>query len=150
MKSIILIIVVFVLTGSAAAQNSRGAASDTVKVKKEKAVEENSEPVIYTVVEDMPRFPGGDGAMLKFITENIVYPDSARENNIQGRVVVKFVVDEEGKIGQVKVVSKPLGWGLEEEAIRVVTSMPNWIPGKQRGVPVQVYYTIPIRFQLGE
>src|SRR5690606_8626464 len=111
-------------------------------------VEQTKEPEIFTVVEDMPEFPGGEKKMLEYIAENLEYPPLAKENNIQGRVVVQFVVDENGKIVDAKVV-KDLGWGTGEAALKVVRSMPRWKPGKQRNKPVRVRYILPIRFVLG-
>jgi protein TonB len=109
-----------------------------------------SGPEIFIVVEDMPEFPGGQDSMAKFISDNLIYPALAQENNIQGRVVVQFIVEEDGRISNVKLVSTPLGWGLDEAAIRVIKKMPNWKPGKQRGEPVKVRFVIPIRFQLSD
>ncbi len=110
-------------------------------------VEQTSEPEIFMVVEDPPQFPGGEAEMLKYIAENLDYPPLARENNIQGRVVVKFVVDENGKVMNAQVV-KGIGWGCDEAALKVVNSMPRWKPGKQRNKPVRVWFMLPIRFQL--
>lgn len=111
--------------------------------------EKTDEPDFFVVVEDMPEFPGGEVAMSKYIQANLEYPQLAVENNIQGRVVVQFIVDERGKITNAAVVSKPLGWGCEEAALKVINSMPHWTPGKQRNKPVKVRFVVPIRFQLG-
>ncbi|MDX5321106.1 MAG: energy transducer TonB [Bacteroidota bacterium] len=112
-------------------------------------VEQTAEPEIFMVVEDPPQFPGGEAAMLKYIADNLEYPPLARENNISGRVVVQFVVDENGKITQAKIIGKPLGWGCDEAALKVVNSMPRWKPGKQRNKAVRVRFVLPIRFVLG-
>lgn len=114
----------------------------------EEEVEKTSEEEIFMVVEENPEFPGGVKKMYEFIGKNLQYPPLARENNIQGKIVVNFVVDKDGSITNVKVVSKPLGWGCEEEAIRVVKMMPKWKPGMQRNKPVRVSYNLPIKFQL--
>jgi protein TonB len=106
-----------------------------------------SEPEIFTVVEEMPSFPGGDQELLKFMAENTKYPPLARENGLQGIVVVTFVVDERGKIDKVQVL-RGIGGGCDEEAIRVVKAMPQWKSGKQRGMPVRVQYNLPFRFTL--
>ena len=111
-------------------------------------VEVTKEPEIFMVVEDPPAFPGGEAAMMKYIADNLEYPPLARENNIQGRVVIQFVVDENGKITDAKVV-KGIGWGCDEAAPKVVNSMPRWKPGKQRNKAVRVRYVLPIRFVLG-
>jgi len=94
----------------------------------------------------MPQFPGGEKAMLAFIKTNLKYPDSARVKGISGRVIVTFVVDSVGKIGRIKVM-RGIGSGCDEEAIRVLELMPDWIPGKRQGKPVAVSYTMPFRFE---
>ncbi len=104
-------------------------------------------PKIFTYVEQMPEFPGGADALNAFLAKNLRYPDVARENNIQGRVNVKFVVNEEGDISEV-TVQKGIGGGCDEEAKRVVLKMPKWKPGKQNGKAVKVYYSLPVRFTL--
>lgn len=105
-------------------------------------------PQILTFAEQMPEFKGGLEEMYKFLQKNIQYPPLARENGQEGKVILSFVVGTDGKISQIEQVGKKLGWGLDEEAIRVVKSMPPWNPGKQNGKPVTVKYTIPIKFQL--
>lgn len=106
-----------------------------------------SEPEIFTIVEEMPTFPGGDQALLEYMAKNTKYPPLARENGLQGIVVVTFVVDEGGRINNVQIL-RGIGGGCDEEAIRVVQSMPAWKPGKQRGMPVRVQYNLPFRFTL--
>jgi periplasmic protein TonB len=103
--------------------------------------------VPLSVVDQMPQFPGGEREMLRFIKNNLRYPLSAQENNVQGTVILNFVVDREGKIVNIKVV-KAIGFGCDEEAVRVMEKMPNWTPGKQRGQPVLVSFTMPFRFVL--
>jgi TonB family protein len=102
---------------------------------------------IYTVVEVMPSYVGGDEARLKFLKDNIKYPSEAKESAIQGTVYVTFVVDETGKISDVKTL-RGIGGGCEEEAIRVVKMMPKWIPGEQSGKKVKVQFNMPIKFIL--
>lgn len=109
--------------------------------------EEVEELEIFTVVESMPEFPGGDAARMKFLQENIKYPQLARESGIQGTVYVTFVVETNGKVTDVKVL-RGIGGGCDEEAVRVIQSMPRWVPGKQRGKPVRVQFNMPIRFTL--
>lgn len=106
-----------------------------------------AEPEIFTIVEEMPSFPGGDQALLEYMAKNTKYPPLARENGLQGIVVVTFVVDEKGNINNVQVL-RGIGGGCDEEAIRVVKTMPAWKPGKQRGMPVRVQYNLPFRFTL--
>jgi periplasmic protein TonB len=102
---------------------------------------------IFTVVEEMPAFPGGDSKLLEYIRNNIKYPSIARENNIQGRVFVTFVVDKDGKVKDAKVV-RGIGGGCDEEALRVVKSLPEWKPGRQNGRNVMVQFTLPVNFTL--
>ncbi|NCC73397.1 MAG: energy transducer TonB [Sphingobacteriia bacterium] len=109
--------------------------------------EEVEELEIFTVVESMPEFPGGDAARMKFLQENIKYPQLARESGIQGTVYVTFVVETNGGVTDVRVL-RGIGGGCDEEAVRVIQSMPKWIPGKQRGKPVRVQFNMPIRFTL--
>lgn len=112
--------------------------------------EDEPEPVaeeIFTFVEEYPEFPGGDKALREYILNNIKYPEVARTSGITGTVYVQFVVEKDGSISDVKVV-RGIGGGCDEEAVRVVKSMPRWKPGKQRGQPVRVYFTLPIEFKL--
>lgn len=99
------------------------------------------------VASKMPSFPGGEEAMMKYIQKEINYPPLARENGIQGRAVVMFIVEKDGSISNIEVV-KPLGWGIDEEAIRMVKSMPNWIPGENNFRPARVKIALPIKFLL--
>lgn len=105
-----------------------------------------SDEVIF-VPGKMPMFPGGEKAMMEFIQKEIRYPALARENNIQGRAVVMFIVEKDGSLSNIEVV-KPLGWGIDEEAIRMVKSMPNWIPGENNFRPARVKIALPIKFLL--
>ncbi|PKP04769.1 MAG: energy transducer TonB [Bacteroidetes bacterium HGW-Bacteroidetes-6] len=105
------------------------------------------EAEIFTIVEEQPGFPGGESALMEYLGRNIKYPQLARESNIQGTVFVTFVVEPNGSISNVKTL-RGIGGGCDEEALRVVKSMPNWTPGKQRGKPVRVQFNLPIRFVL--
>ena len=109
---------------------------------KEEATEE-----IFVVVEEMPEFPGGQSALMKYLSENIRYPVIAQENGIEGRVICPFVVERDGSITDVQVV-RGVDPSLDKEAVRVIQSMPKWKPGKQRGKPVRVRFTLPIVFRL--
>ncbi len=111
-------------------------------------VEDPEENRIHVVVERMPEFPGGEAAMNQFISRTIRYPVIAQENGIQGRVVVQFVVNTDGKIVDVEVV-RGVEESLDKEAVRVVKAMPPWNPGRQGGKNVRVKYTLPIRFRIG-
>jgi len=123
--------------------------------KKEEIKEKSSSRVfpmsdddrIYDVVEQMPSFKGGQGTLMKWIASNLNYPVAAEEQQIEGRVLVQFVVEKDGSITNVKVI-KSIESSLDNEAIRVVKSMPNWIPGRQNGLAVRVKYTVPVTFRL--
>ena len=114
-------------------------------IVEEKTPEEDTK--VFTSVEQMPQFPGGDAELLKWISSHIKYPAIAMENNVQGRVVVQFVVTKNGSIGEVKVV-RGKDPDLDKEAVRVVKTLPNFIPGKMNGQAVNVWYTLPINFKL--
>ena len=114
----------------------------------ENPVEEEEEEVIFMVVETMPEFPGGQQALFKYIEEEKKYPIIAKENGIQGRVICQFVVNKDGSIVDVIAIRSSGEPSLDKEAIRVIKSMPKWKPGKQRGKPVRVKYTVPVNFRL--
>lgn len=103
--------------------------------------------MVFDVVEVMPQYPGGQIEMLKYIMENIKYPEQAMKEGIQGRVTVRFIVEKDGSISNVRPVLSvhPL---LNKEAVRVVESMPKWSPGKQNGKPVRVRFNVPVMFKL--
>ena len=105
------------------------------------------ETKIFTVVEQMPMFPGGEGALMGYLRDNIHYPTVAAENGVQGRVVVGFVVERDGSITDVNIL-RGVDPSLDREAMRVVTSMPKWTPGKQNGSAVRVKYQVPVSFRL--
>ena len=119
--------------------------------KNEVIVEEKKpEPVkeeVFKAVEQMPTFPGGDAELMKWLRDHIQYPTVAMENNIQGRVVVQFVVTKTGKVGEVKVI-RSVDRDLDKEAIRVCKSLPDFIPGRMNGQAVNVWYTLPVQFKL--
>ncbi|ALO16283.1 hypothetical protein L21SP5_02660 [Salinivirga cyanobacteriivorans] len=108
---------------------------------------EEEEPEIFMVVEQMPEFPGGQAELFKYISQNIQYPAIAKENGIQGKVFIQFVVGKDGSITNVTVL-RGVDPSLDKEAVRVVKNMPKWKPGKQRGKPVYVRYQVPINFKL--
>lgn len=114
-------------------------------VKKEEEEEEEAE--IFVVVEIMPEFPGGETALRTFIAKSVNYPPIAAENGIQGKVYVRFVIDQNGKVSNAEV-ARSVDPSLDQEALRVIRSLPRWKPGMQRGKPVRVSYTVPINFQL--
>lgn len=120
---------------------------EVVAEVKEEVQEQEAEPEPFVVVEEMPSFPGGDTELLKYIAEHTQYPEVAKENNIQGRVIVRFCVTSKGGVSQVSIL-KGVDPELDAEAIRVVNSLPTFKPGKQGGKPVPVWYMVPITFTL--
>jgi protein TonB len=114
---------------------------------KEEVQEAEPEQQPFVVVEEMPMFPGGDPALLAYISEHTQYPEIAKENNIQGKVIVRFCVTPKGGVSQVSVL-KGVDPELDKEAIRVVNTLPTFKPGKQGGKPVPVWYMVPIAFTL--
>jgi TonB family protein len=102
---------------------------------------------VFTFVEQMPEYPGGDGELIKFLVQNVQYPQYERDRDIQGKVLVRFVVTEDGSVKDVTVV-RGVSPGLDKEAVRVLRMLPRFKPGMQQGKPVSVYYNIPIVFKL--
>jgi len=124
--------------------------AEVVEVKtevKEEVQEADPEATPFVIVEEMPSFPGGDAELLKYIAANTVYPEVAKENNIQGKVIIRFCVTSKGGVSQVSVL-KGVDPELDKEAIRVVNTLPTFKPGKQGGKPVPVWYMVPITFTL--
>jgi protein TonB len=119
---------------------------EVVEVKAE-VQEEDTEATVFVVVEEMPMFPGGDTELLKYISEHTNYPEVAKENNIQGKVIIRFCVTSKGGVSQVSVL-KGVDPELDAEAIRVVNTLPAFKPGKQGVKPVPVWYMVPITFTL--
>ena len=113
----------------------------------EEVQQTEAEPEPFVVVEEMPSFPGGDIALLKWVMEHTNYPEIAKENNIQGKVMVRFCVTPKGGVSQVSIL-KGVDPELDKEAMRVVALLPAFKPGKQGGVPVPVWYMVPINFTL--
>ena len=132
---------------------------DEVEIEKELEIEETEtdedeiieieedDEEFFMVVENMPEFPGGDLGLMKFIQKNVKYPAIAKEYNITGKVYVSFIVDKQGNVTNVKIV-RGVDKNLDAEAVRVVSSLPKYKPGKQRGKAVRVMFTIPINFTL--
>lgn len=113
-------------------------------------VEEKPKPVsdeVFSAVEQMPSFPGGDAALMTWLSKNIEYPVRAQENGIEGRVIVEFIVEKDGGVSGVKV-AKGVDMDLDQEAVRVTKKMPKWQPGKNGGQAVRTKYTLPVRFKL--
>lgn len=121
-----------------------------VEVKYQPVVVKEVEPEeqeIFDVVENMPEFPGGQAALMSYLSKNIKYPTIAQENGTQGRVIVQFVVNKDGSIVDA-VVARGVDPYLDKEALRVINGMPKWKPGMQRNKPVRVKYTVPVMFRL--
>jgi protein TonB len=116
------------------------------EVTKEDVKKENKDEV-FSFAEEMPSFPGGEGLLYGFLSQNIQYPEIAKRAGVEGQVIVQFTVSKTGQITGPRVV-RGIGGGCDEEALRVVYMMPRWNPGKQNGQPVNVMVTVPIRFQL--
>ncbi|MDF1559297.1 MAG: energy transducer TonB [Bacteroidales bacterium] len=123
--------------------------ADVVEVieQVQEEIQEEAPQEVFVVVEEMPSFPGGDVELFKFIYDNIKYPELAKENNIQGKVILRFCVTYKGTVDQVSIV-RGVDPSLDNEAIRVIKMLPLWKPGKQGGKPVNVWYSVPINFQL--
>ena len=120
---------------------------DTLKMD---TIEKAAEDVeIYGMVEEMPGFPGGEQKLFEFIGNNVVYPQEAKEAGIEGKVFVEFYIEGDGTVCDAKVL-RGLGYGCDEEALRVIGLMPKWSPGKQRGKAVRVRYTLPVNFKLSK
>ena len=115
----------------------------------ESVTEIDDEDTLFIEYEQMPQFLGGEVALMKFIADNLQYPEAAKAKKIQGFVVVKFVVTKTGEIGEVKIVRSKYP-SLNKEAVRIVKSLPNFIPGKINGEVVDMWYTLPIKFKLQE
>jgi TonB family protein len=119
---------------------------DDLKVVKEE-VSDESATVPYVVVEEMPMFPGGDSTLLAFISQNVKYPETAKKNNIQGKVILRFCITANGNVDRVSVL-RGVDPDLDAEAVRVASALPAFKPGKQGGKPVPVWYMIPVTFTL--
>lgn len=117
----------------------------TVNAQKTVVAQKNQQ--VFDVVEQMPEYPGGMQALFEYLSQNMKYPEDAKQQKIEGRVIAIFVVETDGSISNVEVV-KPVFPSLDAEAVRVLSGMPKWTPGKQSGKVVRVKYTVPISFNL--
>ncbi len=118
-----------------------------VKSQTDNAKTEKQKGSVFVVVEEMPKYPGGVDAQVKFLTNNVKFPELARKEGVTGKVYVTFVIEKDGSVSNVRVI-RGIGSGCDEEAIRVVKAMPKWIPGKQKGKTVRVQFNLPIVFNL--
>ncbi len=117
------------------------------KPAEQKPAKKNDSERIYSSVEQMPQFPGGDAALMRYLGSHLQYPPEAAKKNIQGKVILQFVVEKDGRVGEVKV-ARSVDKDLDQEAIRVVKSLPKFTPGRQNGQVVRVWYTLPVTFKL--
>jgi periplasmic protein TonB len=110
-------------------------------------IADSSNKKVFTFVEQMPIYPGGEEKMYKFISKHLKYPEKAKRKKIEGKVLIKFMVNEDGLIENITIL-KDIGYGCGEAAANVISQMPAWVAGKQNGKSVNVYYTIPFQFSL--
>jgi protein TonB len=146
MKKHLLVLSIILLSFMTYSQPSKTLKKDKNNKNSEIRVVSDS-LAIFTIVEEMPSFPGGDKRRNRFLATNLVYPELATKYGIQGTVYIQFVIDADGFVTNVKVL-QGIGGGCDEEAVRVVKLMPKWIPGKQKGKPVSVLFNMPIYFKL--
>ncbi len=106
-----------------------------------------SDEKIFDVVEQPPSFPGGQAALMSYLSKNVKYPEEALKNNVQGRVIVGFIVEKDGSVSNAKII-RSVDSALDKEAIRIVMSMPKWTPGRQNGRNVRTKYNVPVNFKL--
>lgn len=118
-----------------------------VEEKKVEVIEQSESDEVFEVVDKMPSFPGGQGAMFDFMARNIQYPKVAEENGVQGCVIVTFIVKKDGSLSYVRIV-KSVDPALDKEALRLIKSMPKWSPGINKGKYVNVKFTVPVTFRL--
>ncbi len=126
-----------------------GNVTDSVVYTEPVTPEIPAEEKVFIAVDEMPEYPGGNQALLKYISENLIYPQDAQRNNIQGRVTLKFVVNRNGSVDRIEIIGS-IDSLLDNEAIRVVRTLPKFKPGKQGGVPVPVWFSLPVLFKINE
>ncbi|WP_246830116.1 energy transducer TonB [Prevotella sp. HMSC073D09] len=138
--SALILLVIVIAPVRANAQDKKG---KTTQMRKDTATDDK----IYEVCEQMPIFEGGDAALLKYLGENLKYPDKTKDRGVQGRLVIGFIVEKDGSLTDVKVL-RPVDIDLDAEVLRVIKGMPKWIPGRQNGKRVRVRYLLPIHICL--
>ena len=138
--SALILLVIVIAPASANAQDKRG---KTTQTRKDTATDDK----VYEVCEQMPIYEGGDAALLKYLRENLKYPDKTKDRGVQGRLVIGFIVEKDGSLTDVKVL-RPVDIDLDAEVLRVIKGMPKWIPGRQNGKRVRVRYLLPIHICL--
>lgn len=153
-KFLCLFTIMLAISTGAIGQDSSRKSTDTVEIQEPIIPIEYKDPGtdtsrFFAVVETMPEFPGGIVAMHKYIEKNMRYPPQAIKHNITGKVMVEFVIDENGYVTNARIV-RGIGYGCDEEALRVVRAMPRWTPGTQKGKNVKVRFVLPLRFDIEE
>ena len=138
--SALILLIIVIAPASANAQDKRG---KTTQTRKDTATDDK----VYEVCEQMPIFEGGDAALLKYLRENLKYPDKTKDRGVQGRLVIGFIVEKDGSLTDVKVL-RPVDIDLDAEVLRLVKGMLKWIPGRQNGQRVRVKYLLPIHICL--
>lgn len=138
--SALVLLVIVIAPARANAQDKRG---KTTQTRKDTATDDK----LYEVCEQMPIFEGGDAALLKYLRENLKYPDKTKDRGVQGRLVIGFIVEKDGSLTDVKVL-RPVDIDLDAEVLRLVKGMPKWIPGRHNGQRVRVKYLLPIHICL--
>ena len=138
--SALVLLVIVIAPARANAQDKRG---KTTQTRKDTATDDK----VYEVCEQMPIFEGGDAALLKYLRENLKYPDKTKDRGVQGRLVIGFIVEKDGSLTDVKVL-RPVDIDLDAEVLRLVKGMPKWIPGRHNGQRVRVRYLLPIHICL--
>lgn len=153
-KVFMLLAAVMLMSASAMAQSNvrkgrvnRTKQVSTNNVKKQPAAKLEEDDEVYVVAEELPEFPGGHAALIAYIQKNINYPADAAKNGIQGRVWVSFIVEKDGSLSDIEIIRSPDS-SFSKEAIRVLSSMPKWKPGKQNGKIVRVKWSMPVTFKL--
>ena len=141
LKHLLIVAMLLTMTATLSEQNSKRK-HDRLPVK-----EEERRPEVHTIVEHMPFFPGGESALLTYVAQHLKYPEQAKKDRVEGVVLLRFVVLENGHVGKVQII-RSLEPHCDAEAKRVVKSLPRFIPGKQQGKAVRVWYTLPIRFMI--
>ena len=138
-SALALLVIVF----APARANAQDKREKTTQTRKDTATDDK----VYDVCEQMPTYEGGDAALLKYLRENLKYPDKTKDRGVQGRLVIGFIVEKDGSLTDVKVL-RPVDIDLDAEALRVIKGMPKWIPGRQNGKRVRVRYLLPIHICL--
>ena len=138
--SALILLVIVIAPARANAQDKKG---KTTQTRKDTATDDK----VYEVCEQIPIFEGGDAALLKYLRENLKYPDNTKDRGVQGRLVIGFIVEKDGSLTDVKVL-RPVDIDLDAEALRVIKGMPKWIPGRHNGQRVRVRYLLPIHICL--